>query len=378
MTRRPCDQPWEELTKGERKHAVKKIGFRKETWNSDDWSCITHGKWCQLLAPVKEAAKKLGFTRKNWKARGRVPDNQRCKRGHRDYGSGSAAKSQLSSQHYPRGVVRREEGSAEAWRIDTTPTSWPGREEEDWRRALRESLVGGSAFAPRSSSQQELATALADAQAKVVFALGPAGTGKTLLSVYEGLVQLAAGKVDRVLLLRPAVCSGGEDIGFLPGSVDSKLAPFALPAMEAIDRLTGRAGMAAALQKCGAVAVDALAFLRGRSLHRTFAIADEMQNARFEQLKCLLTRLECESGTKLCVLGDPAQGDLLPLGQGTGAPSGVRCAFQCFADEVSRAREPGLRCVRMGVMDVQRGPIVKAVLEMCERIEAGIVDAQRE
>ena len=249
---------------------------------------------------------------------------------------------------------------------------------ERWQYELQQAL-GTEPIAPRSSNQSLLATALAEPSVCILFALGPAGCGKTLLAVREGLTQLASGAVDQLLLLRPAVTTGGEEIGFLPGSVDSKVSPYATPGVEAIDRLT-RPGCAQSLKRRGALMLDAFAFLRGRSLYRTFVIADEMQNSSLEQIKCLLTRPESESGTKVCVLGDPTQRDLRDLGPSGASASGVApvrngalqpCALQLCADEVGRHGSPAMASVSLGHQDVQRGgAVVKEVIDMFARIDS--------
>jgi len=246
---------------------------------------------------------------------------------------------------------------------------------ERWQYELQQ-VLSIEPIAPRSSNQSVLATALAEPSVRILFALGPAGCGKTFLAVHEGLRRLASGAVDQLLLLRPAVTTGGEEIGFLPGGVDSKVSPYATPAVEAIDRLT-RPGCARSLKKRGVLVLDAFAFLRGRSLYRTFVIADEMQNASLEQIKCLLTRPESESGTKVCVLGDPTQRDLGPSGASASGLAPVYsgalqpCALQLCADEVGRHGSSAMASISLGLQDVQRGgAVVREVIDMFARIDS--------
>lgn len=160
------------------------------------------------------------------------------------------------------------------------------------------------AVGPRSPGQARYMEMLA--KHEMVFGIGPAGTGKTYLAVAQAVAMLQAGKVDRIVLSRPAV-EAGERLGFLPGDMKEKVDPYLRPLYDALgdmlpgDQMTRR--MAA-----GEIEVAPLAFMRGRTLARAFVILDEAQNTTAAQMKMVLTRLGEDS--QMVVTGDPGQSDL--------------------------------------------------------------------
>ncbi len=162
------------------------------------------------------------------------------------------------------------------------------------------------AIGPRSPGQATYMDLLA--RHEMVFALGPAGTGKTYLAVAQAVAMLTAGKVDRIVLSRPAV-EAGERLGFLPGDLKEKVDPYLRPLYDALhdmmpgDQVTRRMGT-------GEIEVAPLAFMRGRTLKNAFVIIDEAQNATVPQMKMVLTRLG--RGSRMVVTGDPSQTDLPP------------------------------------------------------------------
>ena len=159
---------------------------------------------------------------------------------------------------------------------------------------------------PKSFGQARLMEAI-DAK-NLVLALGPAGTGKTYLAIAKAVEALEAGKVGRIVLSRPAV-DAGESIGFLPGEVEDKLAPYLRPLYDALsDRLSMK--RVRAMMAEGLIEIAPIGFMRGRTLNNAFVVIDEAQNCTYGQLKMLLTRLGWTS--TMVITGDPAQTDLLP------------------------------------------------------------------
>jgi len=197
---------------------------------------------------------------------------------------------------------------------------------------------------PKSEGQERLMAAM-DAKT-LVLALGPAGTGKTYLAIAKAVEALEAGRVGRIVLSRPAV-EAGESLGYLPGEVEDKLAPYLRPLYDALsDRLSMK--RVRSLMTEGAIEIAPVGFMRGRTLNNAFVVIDEAQNCTYMQLKMLLTRLGWNS--TMVVTGDPAQSDLLPELSGLGP--------------VAEKLEPlsNIAVVRLADRDIVRHPLVAEML----------------
>jgi phosphate starvation-inducible PhoH-like protein len=160
---------------------------------------------------------------------------------------------------------------------------------------------------PRNRNQQEYLLKLQDDTKNIVFAIGPAGTGKTLLAVQNGIKLFQEGKVDRIIVTRPAV-SVDEDLGFLPGDLNEKMAPWTKPIFDVLGEYYLQRDIAEMLKE-NVIEISPLAYMRGRTFKNAYIIADEMQNATPNQMKMLLTRLG--EGSKMVVTGDLRQADRL-------------------------------------------------------------------
>ena len=178
-------------------------------------------------------------------------------------------------------------------------------------RPLAESYEGAPGWSferknvkARTPMQAEYLKALQEHD--VVFAIGPAGTGKTYLAVAAAVHALRAKKVDRVILVRPAV-EAGESLGFLPGDMQEKVDPYLRPMYDALADLMSYDKMRRFME-LGVIEIAPLAFMRGRTLHNSFVILDEAQNTTVRQMKMFLTRMG--SNTKVVVTGDVTQIDL--------------------------------------------------------------------
>ena len=197
---------------------------------------------------------------------------------------------------------------------------------------------------PKSEGQAALLNAI-DAS-NLTLALGPAGTGKTYLAVAKAVEALEAGKVGRIVLSRPAV-EAGESIGFLPGAMEDKLAPYLRPLYDALsDRLSMK--RVGALMAEGLIEIAPVGYMRGRTLNNAFIVIDEAQNCTYVQLKMLLTRLGWHS--TMVVTGDPNQSDLLPGVSGLGP----------VADKLQSL--PNIGVVRLADRDIVRHPLVAEML----------------
>jgi len=157
----------------------------------------------------------------------------------------------------------------------------------------------------RNANQKLYLSKLYAEQTSIVLAIGPAGTGKTMLAVQHGIKMFQEGKVDRIVVTRPAV-SVDEDLGFLPGTLNEKMAPWTRPIFDVLGEYYQQKEIAHMLEE-GTIEISPLAYMRGRTFKNAYIVADEMQNATVNQMKMLLTRLG--EGSKMVVTGDLAQAD---------------------------------------------------------------------
>ena len=157
----------------------------------------------------------------------------------------------------------------------------------------------------RNANQKLYLTKLYEESTSIVLAIGPAGTGKTMLAVQYGIKLFQEGKVDKIVVTRPAV-SVDEDLGFLPGDLNEKMAPWTRPIFDVLGEYYQKKEIANMLEE-GTIEISPLAYMRGRTFKNAYIVADEMQNATQNQMKMLLTRLG--EGSKMVVTGDLAQAD---------------------------------------------------------------------
>lgn len=181
----------------------------------------------------------------------------------------------------------------------------------------------------------------------LVFGIGPAGTGKTYLAVIAALHSLLEGKIQRIVLARPAV-EAGEALGFLPGDLEEKLLPYLRPLYDAMDEVLGPVD-ARKLIETGVVEIAPLAYMRGRTLSKCFAILDEAQNTTSAQMMMFLTRLG--EGSKMVVTGDVTQVDL---------PSNQLSGLVEARKVLSKVK--GVHFQEFGQDDVVRHPLVSAII----------------
>ncbi|MGC8469976.1 MAG: PhoH family protein [Acetobacteraceae bacterium] len=217
------------------------------------------------------------------------------------------------------------------------------------------------AVGPRSSGQAAYMEALG--RAEMVFGVGPAGTGKTYLAVAQAVAMLQAGRVDRIVLSRPAV-EAGERLGFLPGDMKDKVDPYLRPLYDALHDMMQAEQVAKRLAS-GEIEVAPLAFMRGRTLAHAFVILDEAQNTSPVQMKMFLTRMG--EGTRMVVTGDLTQIDLAP-----GQRSGLADALETLEGLA------GIAVVRFGARDVVRHPLVGRIVEAYDQRAAARREHERD
>ena len=202
---------------------------------------------------------------------------------------------------------------------------------------------------PRSAAQIRYVEALG--RDLIIFALGPAGTGKTYLAVAQAVQQLITGSVDRLILSRPAV-EAGERLGFLPGDMKEKVDPYLRPLYDALYDMLPTEQVERRIAS-GEIEIAPIAFMRGRTLSDAFIILDEAQNTTPQQMKMFLTRFGMRSRMVIC--GDPKQTDL---------PSGITSGLNDAVGKLEGIQK--ISMVRFGAGDVVRHPLVGKIVEAYE------------
>jgi phosphate starvation-inducible PhoH-like protein len=203
---------------------------------------------------------------------------------------------------------------------------------------------------PRSKAQKNYVNILLDSTQTIVIATGPAGSGKTLLATEMGIKQFLNGKIEKLIFVRPAVTTD-EDIGYLPGTLEDKLAPWMRPLYDILYNFIHPQEVTQLIQD-KVIEISPLAYMRGRTFKNCWIIADEMQNSTISQMKMILTRIG--EGTKLVITGDLEQNDR------HGEPSGL----EDFLERFKGRRSNSITSVEFESSDIERSEIVKEVLDI--------------
>ena len=201
---------------------------------------------------------------------------------------------------------------------------------------------------PRNFKQDDLLASLTDPDNNIVFTTGPAGTGKTLISTLYAIREFRAGRVDKIIITRPAV-SVDEQHGFLPGTLVEKMAPWTRPIFDVFEEYYSPEQIEYMVSD-NKVEIAPLAYMRGRTFKDAFIIADEMQNATDSQMKMLLTRIGDNS--KIVVTGDLDQHDRGYESNG----------LKCFIERMKSHTSDRIKLVEFNRSDVERHPVVSEVL----------------
>ena len=204
---------------------------------------------------------------------------------------------------------------------------------------------------PRNLNQETYIEKLLNPSNVIVFGIGPAGTGKTMLAVLAAIKEYKEGTVDRIVVTRPAVGVDDEKHGFLPGDLNSKMEPWTRPIFDVIQEYYSPNEVKKMLEE-GVIEISPLAFMRGRTFKKAYIIADEMQNSTMEQMKMLLTRTG--TGSFLTVTGDGNQHDR----------GFEKNGLQDFVNRILGQQIEGISIVQFERKHVERDPIVETVLEL--------------
>lgn len=206
---------------------------------------------------------------------------------------------------------------------------------------------------PRNFHQDDLLGYLEDHNINIVFAIGPAGTGKTLISTLAGIKGMKTNQYDKFVITRPAV-SVDEQHGFLPGTLQEKMAPWTRPIFDIFEEYY-HPDQIEYMIKDNKLEIAPLAYMRGRTFKHSFIIADEMQNATDNQMKMLLTRIGDHS--KLVVTGDLNQHDRGYESNG----------LKLFMERLVKAGSERIKMVKFDNRDIERHPVVEEVLKLYEQ-----------
>ena len=212
---------------------------------------------------------------------------------------------------------------------------------------------GGTKIRARTVNQKKLVKAVS--KHDMVFAVGPAGTGKTYTAVALAVKALKEKQVKRIVLTRPAV-EAGENLGFLPGDLKEKLDPYLMPLYDALREMIPAEKLSEMLEY-GIIEIAPLAFMRGRTLDKAFVILDEGQNTTAMQMKMFLTRMGTTA--KFIITGDMSQIDL---------PSRQKSGLAFALDTLKEVKEIGI--VRLGKSDVVRNKLVTKIIEAYDKYDS--------
>jgi len=203
---------------------------------------------------------------------------------------------------------------------------------------------------PRNKNQEQYVLKLLEPSKDIVFGIGPAGTGKTLLAVQVAVKLFKEGKVDKIIVTRPAV-SVDEDLGHLPGTLEQKMAPWTRPIFDVLREYFQAKEIEGMIEE-GIIEIAPLAYMRGRTFKNSFILADEMQNATPNQMKMLLTRIG--EGSRMVVTGDLQQADRMKSN-----------GLLDFTNKVeSRDNLNHIGVCTFGTGDVERHEAVKEILDI--------------
>lgn len=221
-------------------------------------------------------------------------------------------------------------------------------------------------YKPKTPNQKVYDDYLKNDQVKIVFVVGPAGTGKTMLACNHAIQQLKKGEIKKIILTRPVV-PVEEDIGFLPGNINKKMDPWTRPIIDIFLEFFSQKEVDTMIQN-GIIEISPLAYMRGRTFKNAFIIADEMQNSSPNQMLMLTTRFGKDS--KMIITGDLKQSD-------KGMMSGLydfmmrfkNYRSTMFIDFISgdiKSMDTGIKLVEMSMDDIERDPVVAKILEIYE------------
>jgi len=223
-------------------------------------------------------------------------------------------------------------------------------------------------YKPKSYNQEQYVKYLNDYKTKVLFAVGPAGTGKTMFACNAAIRELKSGSINKIVLTRPVV-PVEEDIGFLPGNINKKMDPWTRPIFDTFLEFFSQKDIDLMVYN-NIIEISPLAYMRGRTFKKSFIIADEMQNSSPNQMLMLTTRIG--EGSKMVITGDLKQSD---KGQNSGLSDFINKyklyerAIKARQNSATSFYSPSIRIVEMNNTDIERSPVVVNILDIYNTTE---------
>jgi len=204
---------------------------------------------------------------------------------------------------------------------------------------------------PKSLGQEKLILDLTDPTQAITIAVGPAGTGKTFLAMLAALKNFKEGRCNKIILTRPAIGVEGEEHGFLPGDLTSKMEPWTRPLLDVMKEHYSTKEIVSMIEN-EVIEIAPLAFMRGRTFKNAWIVADEMQNATPNQCKMLLTRIGDDS--RIVITGDVEQGDRF----------GEKNGLLDLCTRLKKQARSGIGINYLDGKDIQRHPIIDTILDL--------------
>jgi phosphate starvation-inducible PhoH-like protein len=208
----------------------------------------------------------------------------------------------------------------------------------------------------RNPSQHQFVNKMSNGNSNIVIAIGPSGTGKTLLAIHLGVQKLLQNRISKIVLTRPTV-SVDEDIGFLPGKIEDKMLPWLRPIFDILQRYFSK-DVIQQMLNANVIEMCPLSLMRGRTFEDSWIICDEAQNTTPNQMKMVITRLGKNS--KMIIIGDTEQQD------GRFSHNGLIDITQRIENQGDAAKNKGIHIIRFSQNDVQRHAVVKYLLDVYE------------
>jgi phosphate starvation-inducible PhoH-like protein len=215
-------------------------------------------------------------------------------------------------------------------------------------------------YTPKTENQKNYVESLQNPEKNLIVAIGPAGCGKTLFACSQAIENLKQGKIQKIIITRPMISVEEEDVGFLPGNMISKMDPWTRPMFDIFSEYYSKTEIQEMIRN-GIIEICPLAYMRGRTFHKSFIIADEMQNSTPTQMLMLATRIGMES--KMVIMGDLQQSDRKCINNKSEELNGLKDFLQKYKKRVEHEIH-GIIVVELQGEDIMRSKIVSQIINM--------------